>query len=230
MRRLILFDIDGTLLSADDAGKRAIRGAMLEVFGATGPINRYSFAGRTDPEIVRDLLRADGFDDAEIDAGLPALWFLYTERLQREVHELRVHALPGVPALVQRIEKTGGEMVLGLLTGNIMAGAQIKVDAAGLGFRRFRVGAYGSDHHDRPALPAIAVERARELTGVDFAGKEIVIIGDTPKDVACGAHLGVRTLAVATGSHPLDELAATGADHVFADLSDVDAVFSAIAD
>jgi len=228
MRRLVLFDIDGTLLSADGAGKRAIHAALMEVFGTTGPINGYAFGGRTDPEIVRDLLRADGLTDAEIDDGLPALWFRYVENLHGEVREMRVRPLPGVEALVARIERAGGETVLGLLTGNIAAGARIKVDAAGLRFERFRVGAYGSDHAARPELPAIAVARARELTGVAYSGKEIVIVGDTPKDVACGLHLGVRSIATATGHHSAEELAGCDPDHVFADLSDVDAVWRAI--
>lgn len=230
MRRLVLFDIDGTLLSAGGAGKRAVQAALMEVFGTTGPINAYSFAGRTDPEIVHDLLRADGLSDAEIGAGLPALWFRYVENLHREIRELRIRPLPGVRALVERVEREGGETVLGLLTGNIAAGARIKLDAAALRFDRFRVGAYGSDHAARSELPAIAVERARDLVGVDYAGKEIVIIGDTPKDVACGLHLGVRTIATATGHHPVEELAACGPDHVFADLSDLDAVWRAISD
>jgi phosphoglycolate phosphatase-like HAD superfamily hydrolase len=230
MRRLILFDIDGTLLSADGAGKRAVQAALMDVFGTTGPIGSYSFAGRTDPEIVRDLLRADGLPDAQIESGLPALWFRYVEYLHREIHGLRVRALPGVAGLLDRVEAAGPEVVLGLLTGNIREGARIKVEAARLGFARFRVGAFGSDHAERPALPAIAVERARRETGIGFSGKEVVIIGDTPRDVACGQHLGVRTIATATGQHPVDELAACGADHTFADLSDVDAVWRAIVD
>lgn len=230
MRRLILFDIDGTLLSADGAGKRAIHAALMEVFGTTGPIGSYSFAGRTDPEIVRDLLRAAGISDAEIDSGLKALWFRYVENLHREMHGTRVHALPGVAELLERVEGAGGEVIPGLLTGNIREGARIKVNAARLRFSRFRVGAFGSDHAERPALPAIAVERALHETGVEFSGKEIVIIGDTPKDVACGEHLGVRTIATATGQHPVDELRACGADYVFPDLADVDAVWGAIAD
>lgn len=229
MRRLILFDIDGTLLSADGAGKRAIHAALMEVFGVTGPIDSYSFAGRTDPEIVRDLMRAAGLGDAEITRGLPALWFLYLENLQREISRIRVTPLPGVAPLLERVERAGGETVPGLLTGNIAGGARVKVDASGLGFARFRVGAFGSDHAERPELPAIAVERARRLTGIGYQGKEIVVIGDTPKDVACGARLGVRTIATATGRHPLDELSACGPDHAFADLSDLDAVWNAIA-
>ena len=229
MRRLVLFDIDGTLLKADGAGKRAVHDALMEVFGTVGPIGSYSFAGRTDPEIVRHLLRAAGRSDAEIDAGLPELWRRYVARLEHEIRTVEVTTLPGVPALLERVEGAGGHVVLGMLTGNVREGARIKVDAAGLGFRRFRVGAFGSDHAHRPELPAIAAERARALLGVEFAGKEIVIVGDTPLDIACGAHLGVRSIAVATGRHGYDELAACGPDHVFRDLGDVDAVWDAIA-
>ena len=230
MRRLILWDIDGTLLRADGAGKDAVRDALVEVFGTTGPIKRFSFAGRTDPEIVRHLMREAGISDAEIDAGMPEVFRRYVEKLECAIGNVRVTPLPGVPELLDRTEAAGGEIVLGMLTGNVRDGARIKVDAAGLGFHRFRVGAFGSDHHDRPELPAIAAARARELMGVDYAGKEIVVIGDTPLDVECGRHLGVRTIAVATGSHPLEELADCDPDHVFADLGDVDAAWRAIMD
>jgi len=228
MRRLILWDIDGTLLSADGAGRNAVRDALVEVFGTTGPIDGYSFAGRTDPEIVRHLMRGAGFDDADIDERMPEVFRRYVAKLEREIVGVEVTPLPGIPALVDRMEAAGGEVVLGMLTGNVRDGARIKVEAAGLGFDRFRVGAFGSDHADRPELPAIAARRARELVGVEFSGKEIVIIGDTPLDVACGRHLGVRTVAVATGKHPVDELAACDPDHVFADLGDVDAAWAAI--
>jgi phosphoglycolate phosphatase-like HAD superfamily hydrolase len=229
MRRLILFDIDGTLLNADGAGKRAVNDALVEVFGTTGPIDRYSFAGRTDPQIARALMTADGMAQDEVDARLDALWESYLGHLRREIEDAEVRPLPGVPALLERVEGAGGDVVMGLLTGNIREGARIKVEAAGLGWERFRVGAFGSDHADRPELPAVAVRRARDLTGVDFAGKEIVILGDTPFDIECGAHLGVRTVAVATGHHPPDELAAHGPDHLFADFRDTDAVWDAIA-
>ncbi|HEX2079347.1 MAG TPA: HAD family hydrolase [Longimicrobium sp.] len=228
MKRLVLFDIDGTLLSAGGAGARAVRDAMLEVYGETGQIGGYNMGGRTDPQIVRELLTAVGYSVQDVEARLDALWARYIENLRREIGRVRIHPFPGVPELLDRLEQSGDPTVLGLLTGNVKEGARLKVDAAGLGFDRFRVGAYGSDHWQRPELPAVAARRAREATGIDFEGKEIVIIGDTPFDISCGAHLGVRTIATATGTHSAEALAAHGPDYLFDDLSDVDAVWRAI--
>ena len=230
MRRLVLFDIDGTLLNAGGAGARALRDALVQVFGQTGPIGAYRMGGRTDPQIVRELMTAVGMTEEEIRPRLDELWEVYLGNLRGEVGRARIDPLPGVPALLDRVEAAGDPTVLGLLTGNVREGARIKMQAAGLEFGRFRVGAFGSDHGDRPELPAVATRRARELTGVDYAGKEIVIIGDTPFDIACGEHLGVRTIAVATGSHPAEELAACGPDYLFRDLANVDAVWKAIAE
>jgi phosphoglycolate phosphatase len=228
MKRLVLFDIDGTLLSAGGAGARAVKEAMLEVYGETGSIGGYNMGGRTDPQIVRELLTPVGYSVEEVEAGLEALWEAYIRNLRTEIANAKIRALPGIPALLDRLEENGDPTVLGLLTGNVEEGARLKVDAAGLGFERFRVGAYGSDHWQRPELPAVAARRAREKTGIGFEGKEIVIIGDTPFDISCGAHLGVRTIATATGTHSTDDLAQHGPDYLFDDLSDTEAVWRAI--
>jgi phosphoglycolate phosphatase len=230
MKRLVLFDIDGTLLSAGGAGARAVRDAMLEVYGQTGAIGGYNMGGRTDPQIVRELLTATGWTVQDVEAGLERLWDIYLQNLRAEIARADIRPFPGVAELLDRIQASGDPTVLGLLTGNVKEGARLKVDAAGLGFDRFRVGAYGSDHWRRPELPAVAAQRAKETTGLDFEGKEIVIIGDTPFDISCGAHLGVRTIATATGTHPAEELAGHGPDYLFPDLSDVDAVWRAIMD
>lgn len=230
MRRLVLFDIDGTLLTAGGAGARALRDALLEIFGETGPIGAYSMAGRTDPQIVRELMTATGRTVQEIEPRYQEVWDVYLRNLRDEVARTRIQALPGVPALLDRVEAEGNSTLLALLTGNVEQGARMKVDAAGLGFDRFRLGAYGSDHWERRELPAVAVRRARDLAGLEYQGKEIVIIGDTPFDIACGEHLGVRTIAVATGGHPADELAACGPDYLFEDLTDGEAVWRAIAE
>jgi phosphoglycolate phosphatase-like HAD superfamily hydrolase len=228
MRRLVLFDIDGTLLGAGGAGARAFRDALVEVFGTPGPIDGHSFAGKTDPQIALELLQAAGLEQDDITAGLPELWRGYLARLEPELARSQIQVLPGVPELLTRIEEARAEMVLGLLTGNLRDGARLKLDAAGIGFRRFAVGAYGCDHADRAELPAVAVERAEEHTGRRFHRKEIVIIGDTPNDIACGESLGVRTIAVTTGSYTGDQLAACGPDHLFTSLEDTEAVMESI--
>jgi phosphoglycolate phosphatase len=230
MKRLVLFDIDGTLLTAGGAGARAVREAMLEVYGETGSIGGYNMGGRTDPQIVRELLTPVGYSVEEVEAGLDALWESYLRNLRVEITKAQIRALPGVPELLDRLEHSGDPTVLGLLTGNVEEGARLKVDAAGLGFERFRVGAYGSDHWQRPELPAVAARRAKEKTGIGFEGKEIVIIGDTPFDISCGAHLGVRTIATATGTHSAGDLAGHNPDYLFDDLSDTEAVWRAIMD
>jgi phosphoglycolate phosphatase len=229
MRRLVLFDIDGTLLNAGGAGKRAVTRALHEVYGETGQVQRYNMAGRTDPQILREVLGQAGLDRERIDAGMDAFWDVYIRVLRDTLDPATVRALPGAAALVDRVEAEN-DTVLGLLTGNVLEGARIKVDAAGLGFERFQVGAYGSDHGDRAELPAVAVRRAKERTGVEFSRKQIVIIGDTPFDISCGEALGVRTIATATGTYSRDELADCHPDHLFADLSDTEAVWRAILD
>jgi phosphoglycolate phosphatase-like HAD superfamily hydrolase len=118
---------------------------------------------------------------------------------------------------------------VGLLTGNIEAGARIKLEPTGL-LPRFRVGAYGSDHADRTCLPAVAAGRAAALVGRAFLGPDLVIIGDTPRDVGCGRAFGARCLAVATGRHAVAELTACAPDHVFANLAETDRVMGAILD
>jgi phosphoglycolate phosphatase-like HAD superfamily hydrolase len=228
MKKLVLFDIDGTILSSNGAAARAFRQALEEVFGTSGPLHGYSFAGRTDPQIARDLLLMGGLAEGIIDAGMEAVWQKYLARLRREFKRVRVTVYPGVRRLLDRLETSADDAVLGLLTGNIVEGARLKLGAANIAFDRFRVGAFGSDHRDRAALPEVATQRAEDIVGRRFWGKEIVIIGDTPNDIACGQHLGVRTIAVATGSFTVAQLSACGPDFTFGNLSDTEAVWSAI--
>lgn len=229
MKRLILFDIDGTLLWTRGAAKRAFHGAMLEVYGTAGPIATHSFAGKTDPQIARELLRLAGLADAAIDAGLTALWAAYLRGLRSALalpgH--RTEVMPGVPALLAALERSSGEVLLGLLTGNIEEGAALKLASAGID-GAFRVGAYGSDRERREDLPELAVDRAEKLTGERFRGRDIVVVGDTPNDIQCGQPLGVHTFAVATGGYDADSLRAAGAETVFEDLSDTSAVLDAL--
>ena len=217
MKRLILFDIDGTLVWGGPA-KEAFTEALIEVYGTTGPVNLVSFAGRTDPQIARELLRKAGLDDARIDEGLPRLWTLYPRELERRLPAKPVAALAGVRELLAVLEERE-EVAMGLVTGNIREGARLKLGSAGLAADAFPAGGFGCDRESRNHLPAVAVGRAEQVWGVRFPPESVVVVGDTPLDVECGRHFGARTFAVATGHFSAADLEATGADHVATDLT-----------
>jgi phosphoglycolate phosphatase len=226
VHRLALFDIDCTLIDAHGAGGRAILGAIAGTYGVTGSLEGYTFHGRTDPGIVADLATRWGASDAAVRAGLDACLAYYMRLLEDEVAAGTIEVLPGVRELVTALAEDE-RVLLGLLTGNIEAGAAVKLAPTGLA-GLFAVGAYGSDSPDRPELPAFAVERARALTGYRFVGKEIAIIGDTPADILCGVDHEVKAIGVATGRHSAVELEAHHPDFVFPDLGDWRAVYEAI--
>ena len=225
---LSLFDIDGTILSSDGAGRRAINTALAELFGGAGP-EGHRFDGKTDRQIVRELMRLEGHNDAHIDARMDALLERYVTYLERELaspaHRPTVYA--GVRELLDALEARD-DVVLGLLTGNLERGARVKLDAVGIDPDRFKVNAFGSDSEHRPELPALAQQRARDQLGVHLPGDCVVVIGDTPADIACGRDIGARAIAVATGHYSVAELAAHGPAAVFPDLTDTERVVRAI--
>jgi phosphoglycolate phosphatase-like HAD superfamily hydrolase len=222
--KLVLFDIDGTILRSDGAGKRAIHRALRAVFGTVGPED-YRFDGKTDPQIVRELMRMAGHGDEHIDAQMRRVFDLYLGCLQEELDAPghQAHALPGVPELLDALEAESN-VVLGLLTGNLEGGARAKLNAVGIDPARFRVGAFGSDHEHRPELPAVARTRARRLLGIDVAGNAIVVIGDTPADLTCGLSIGASAIGVATGHYTVEQLSRHAPMAVFENLADTDAV------
>lgn len=226
--RLLLFDVDGTLITAHGAGRAAMAQALREVFGTAGPIDAYDFRGRTDPEIVADLMRAAGVPEATVHRRLEACLAAYVRALAPEVARRGVRVMPGMPALLAALAGRP-DVLVGLLTGNVEAGARVKLAPTGL-WPFFRLGAYGSDDADRRRLPAVACARARALLGREVPFDRVTIIGDTPLDVACARACGARAVAVATGWHSADELRACAPDHVFADCSDVGAVLAALLD
>jgi phosphoglycolate phosphatase len=226
--KLVLFDIDGTLVWTDGAGRRAIHHALVEVFGSIGPAD-YRFDGKTDPQIVRDLMRVAGHADGHIDDRMQHVFDLYVERLREELRAPGYHpcVLPGVVELLDALE-SHPDVVLGLLTGNLAEGARAKLKAVGIDPRRFRVGAYGSDHEERPLLPDVARRRLRDDLGIEVVGSDCVIIGDTPADVTCGRAVGARAIGVATGRYSTEELRRHGPAAAFVDLSDTAAVVAEI--
>jgi phosphoglycolate phosphatase-like HAD superfamily hydrolase len=226
--KVVLFDIDGTILQTSGAGRRAVHRALEEVFGAPAP-DGHEFDGKTDPQIVRELMRRAGLEHRDIDGRIERAIERYVQLLNGELDRLdHVDSVyPGVLALLDALEARS-DVLLGLLTGNVRAGAMAKLSAVGIRPERFRVGAFGSDHADRPALPAIARDRASELLGREVQGRDLVVIGDTPADMSCGRTIGARAIGVATGRYSVDDLRACDAAAVFADLSDTDLVLRAV--
>lgn len=229
-RKLVLFDIDGTLLSAGAVARESILSALERAYGwRADTLHRdrrhYDFSGKTDPQIVRELVSAS-VGPERCEEGLARALAFYVEELERRLLPGSVVVKPGVPDLLYRLSREEG-VTLGLLTGNLERGARLKLAPPDLNVY-FPFGAFGSDSADRYELPALAARRAREASGVCFSGKTIVIVGDSVHDVACGRSLGVKAVAVATGPTKSDALAAEEPDELLPDFADVDRALTAI--
>ncbi len=222
MKRLLLFDIDGTLVEGGPA-KDAFRSAMVETFGTAGDIAVHDFAGKTDPQIARELLHGAGLSDRVIGRGFPELWRRYLAHLRERLSTRPMRLLPGARPLLEAL-RGRKDVALGLLTGNIVEGARLKLASVGLLEHFDGVGGFGSDSEERNDLPEIAMIRAREAWGAPFPPGDVVVVGDTPRDVDCGRRVGTRTFGVATGRYPAAVLEAAGADHVVENLRDTDGI------
>jgi phosphoglycolate phosphatase len=216
VRRLILFDIDGTLISTAGRAGKALTSALLTTYGTAGPFECYRYSGKTDPQIVFELLQMAGLQRAEIATALAQALERYLVNLEAVLRPGTVQVLPGVRELLANLAARP-EVELGLLTGNIAAGAEIKLKAAGL-LGPFEVGAYGSDSEDRDALVPVARRRALARWGDDFAGARTVVVGDAPADIRCARAGAARAVAVASGWTPREHLAALAPDAILDDL------------
>jgi phosphoglycolate phosphatase len=219
MHKLVLFDIDGTLVLTGGAGLRAMNGALAEVFGHANALDGIPVAGRTDWAILADAVRRRG---RTLDGGLlDDLRRLYVTNLADEIQHHghgRKGVMPGILQILQQLERRD-DVTLGLLTGNFEEGARVKLGHFDL-WRYFRFGAFGGDAADRNALVPFAIERARACGAPEISDSDVFVVGDTPHDVMCAHAAGAVAVGVATGSSSVDELRAAGAEHVFADLSD----------
>ena len=227
MDRLVLFDIDGTLLSSGGAGGSSLLFALREVFRRDFSHEGYTMSGKTDTQICLELMSSAGLMETEVLERLPRVWESYvSEMAVRLSNGFEAKLYPGVREVVNRLHDDP-RTLLGLLTGNIRAGASVKLDAVGLdGF--FEFGAFGDDHPDRCVLAEIAVQRGGEIAGRTFIGEEVVVVGDTPNDIRCARHIGARTVIVATGNYDIQQLEERGADHLFETLENTDMVLEAI--
>lgn len=215
MKRLLLWDIDGTLLASGGAGMRALQLAFQKEFLANGLINDIDFHGRTDRWIMRRIF--EKFALVPSEENFNRLTDAYLRTLPAELAKGPARILPGVQDLLR---STGAhpEIVQGLLTGNLRAGAEAKLRQHGI-WEHFPFGAFGDDAELRNDLGPHALRRAKELGGLDFPPRQVWIIGDTPHDIACARAIGANCLAVATGGHKADSLAAHHPTALLSDLS-----------
>ncbi len=219
--KLILFDIDGTLIRGGGAGRKAIEAAFVEVFGVadvSAKMAGIELNGRTDPVIVRAMAHNCGIPEETLADSFEAVFETYLRHLKVNVSEaFPAQLCPGLPGLLEAIEERKG-MTLGLLTGNIEAGARIKLEPFDLN-RYFAAGGFGSDAEDRPEIARIARRKFEVIAGRSIPPEDVLVIGDTVHDVHCGAVNGFRTLAVTTGGVSASELATSNPDLLLEDLS-----------
>lgn len=234
--RLALFDIDGTILTTvRSAWENPFKDAMEQAFAEAGDsrtidTGKYRPGGKTDTQIIYEILGQNGIEERRIGELLPRIKAKYLMLLKGviEGNPEYVTLKPGIRELISELH-THPDVLLGLLTGNFEEGARIKLGVHGLN-EYFGFGAFGENARQRSELPQRAVDVAKHYKGHHFTAKEIVIIGDTPNDIHCGRHLNVRTIAVATGPFTLDQLQAEKPDFAFVNFLDKEKVLSAILD
>ena len=219
-KRLLLFDIDGTLIHSGGAGVQALISAFRERFGITDDLRGIEIAGMTDSGIVASILKK--YNIPATTENVSAFLDSYVHFLSLELPRREGKLLPGVLELLEKL-KSRRHVVLALLTGNVSRGAQLKLEHYGV-WHFFEFGAFADDHQDRNRLGSFACARARERHGLEFSASQIDVIGDTPRDIACGKAIGARTIAVATGKWSRQQLAEHQPDFLIDDLSDVDGV------
>jgi phosphoglycolate phosphatase len=219
MIQVVLFDVDGTLIHTSGAGVKAFGRTFATEFGIRDGTRGVEFAGRTDPSLVEEVLRKHQIQPTP--DVLRRFFETYVFFLDHFLNELPGGAQPGVRDWLEGLAALPHRPVRGLLTGNIRLGAEIKLRRFGL-WEPFQVGGFGDDHIDRNRIAMIASDRARAMVRNPLTAGEILVIGDTPLDIACGRHIGARVLAVATGKHDLARLRNHRPDWAVANLAEVD--------
>jgi phosphoglycolate phosphatase len=220
MIRLVLFDIDGTLVHTGRAGSRAFGKTMASAFKAPESVEKIRFGGRTDPSLARELFALNGIPATP--ENFRRFFESYVFWLDHLVANSNGEICRGVSEFIRELQGSPDPPMPGLLTGNIRLGAEIKLRRYGL-WEIFETGGFADDGEDRNHIAAIALERGRRVLGGNLRGEEILVVGDTPHDVRCGQFIGAKVLAVATGGATLEELRHHKPDWAVADLTRVSA-------
>jgi phosphoglycolate phosphatase-like HAD superfamily hydrolase len=220
MVKLVLFDIDGTLVHTGHAGKNAFARTFAAVFNAHDGVPKVNFAGRTDVSLVRELLGIHGIPATP--ENFERFFAHYAFHLEHAVAHGKGEECPGIRQFIRELQSLPDPPVLGLLTGNIRLGAEIKLRHFNL-WEEFAFGGFADDHEERDLIAAAAHDRSHRVLGRKLRGEEIVVIGDTPFDIRCGRAIGAKVLAVATGGATLDELKKHNPDWAVEDLTQISA-------
>jgi phosphoglycolate phosphatase len=223
-KRLLLFDIDSTLVNTDGAGFKALQQIIRDRYGKNDALDDIEIAGKTDRNITADILRK--YDVDPTNENVSRFLDEYVAHLARLLPQLHGKILPGISEILPRM-KANPNRVLGLLTGNIERGAKLKLERYGL-WDFFELGAFADDHHDRNQLGEFARRRAQEKHGHQFDAAQIDVIGDTGHDVSCGKAIGARTIAVATGSWSAERLRNYQPDFLFDDFGNVNEIIDTL--
>ena len=218
MARLVLFDIDGTLLHTNAVGVKAFAKSLDILFNVKNGTRGLKFSGRTDTALVREIFLNHGIEPSRENFAL--FFDGYAHLLAHMIEDCTGHACPGAGELIRQFQGLPQPPAIGLLTGNIRLGAELKLRRFAL-WESFQTGAFADDHEDRNEIAKIAHRRGCELLGHALRGEEVLVIGDTPLDIACGRAIGAKVLAVATGGATLEELKSHQPDWAVADLTEV---------
>jgi len=222
--KLVLFDIDGTILWSGGAGEKALRIALKDRFGRDDDLAKIEIAGNTDSSIARQIFALHGIEATP--ENLTEFLDGYLHHLQELLPRTEGHLLPGIVDLLEKLRERP-HVALALLTGNLSRGAELKLSHYGV-WHFFEFGAFADDHHDRNKLGAFARARARDAHGGEFPCESIFVLGDTPHDIACGRAFGAKTVGIATGTYTREQLAKCNPDFLFDDLSETDHIIATL--
>ena len=224
--KALLFDIDGTLLKCNGAGKSSLIKATIETFGTAGEMEKVDFQGKTDPIILKESLNTMGFNSMDIHEKTNELKTKYFKYLRSDLKTHDPILLPGVKDILSKLKKNE-KILLGLLTGNFKESAMIKLEHFSIE-NYFKFGAYGDDGEHRNQLPHVAQKRINQSMGMDIKFEDMIIIGDTVHDITCAKSVGAVSVAVGTGWCPKQDLLENSPDYFFPDLSNFDDFFTSL--
>ncbi len=226
LKKLVLFDIDGTLLRVGNINRQSLIDALMAVYGTEGSARSHNFSGKMDSVIIYEVLRHAGLEKQRIEERFDEVKQTYIELFRKQSRPEDIELLKGVPPLLEELSRQNG-ILLGLLTGNFEGSGRHKLKLPAID-HYFPFGAFADDAYDRNDLPAIAVEKAFALTGKRFHPDEVVIIGDTEHDIRCARTIRARSVAVATGNYSARQLNAHRPDVLFEDFGNTKEVIDRI--